>query len=158
MRRRSNPLVFDALETRNLLTLAGVSLTYGNLLIEPTKPSGNVVQLLALPDNVLVLTVNGQEESLPLYAGGPYNGGVLNVTYVGGQGGGDTFVNDTSLVSLDYGFGGGNAFTGGAGFNYVFFYGNGNTFAGQPGEASDVFEDGGTDTIEANGAVVQVYS
>ena len=66
------------------------------------------------------VSFNGQSESFSA-------GQVANITYMGGTGGGDTFENDTNLVSLDYGFGAGNNFTGSTSYNFVYFFGAGNT-------------------------------
>ena len=83
---------------------------------------------------------------------------VCSVTYMGGTGGGDTFKNNTSRISLEYGFGSGNNFTGGTSANYVYFYGGGNTYNAQAGSFTDVFEVGGTDTINnPSKATIQLY-
>jgi hypothetical protein len=152
--RRCSRLELGRLESRDLMSgIAGVSLTYGNLTIESPKTSGNtaIVSIDPSTKNVEV-TLNGQSEEFSPSL-------VDNITYVGGAGGGDTFTDNTSLVSLDYGYGSGNTFTGGSSYNYVFFYGGDNTFNGVKGSVSDVFEDGYTnDLINADGGIVQQYS
>jgi hypothetical protein len=51
-----------------------------------------------------------------------------------------------------------NNYTGGSGFNYVYFYSGGNTYKAQAGSLNDVFEVGGTDTIDKpDGAGVTAY-
>ncbi len=55
----------------------------------------------------------------------------------------DTLVNNTSLTSLDYGYGGNHQFTVGTGFNYTYFFGNNNTDAAQAG-VSDERKDHGS--------------
>jgi len=132
--------------------IPGVSLTYGNLSIKAPNPSGNVAAVSIAHDNNLLVTLNGQSEEFSVT-------GIYNITYTGGSQGGDQFTNNTNLVSLEYGYGGNNTFTGGTNFNYVYFQGNNNTFSAQVGAISDVFEDYGTgDIINKNGATVQVYS
>src|ERR1700730_19094595 len=44
--RRRLPMTLETLETRNLMSVPGVSLSYGNLLIQaPTGSSGNVAKV-----------------------------------------------------------------------------------------------------------------
>jgi hypothetical protein len=145
--RRRSPLQLERLETRDLMatTLPGVSVSNLTLLIQAPKPSGNVAVVSIDPSNHNIeLTLNGQSEEFSPTV-------VYHVTYAGGSGGGDTFTDNTSLESLEYGYGSGNHFTGGSSYNYAFFYGNNNTFNGAAGLYSDVFEYGGTnDTIVEN--------
>lgn len=124
------------------MSVPGVSLSYGNLLIQaPTGSHGNVATVSIDSSNHDVkVSFNGQSEEFSPSV-------VCNITYMGGRGGKDTFTNDTSLVSLDYGFGSGNNFTGGTGYNYVYFYGGSNTYNAQAGSFTDVFEIGGSDAI-----------
>lgn len=150
----------ETLEGRALLTavstsIPGVSLTYGNLSITAPKSSGNVAEVSIDPSthNVKV-SLNGQSEEFSASQ-------VYNITYVGGSGGGDTFTNDTNLVELAYGYGGHNDFTGGTSYNFVYLYGNDNTYDAQAGSLfSDVFEDGGTgDTVsDPPGSPVQTFA
>ena len=144
----------EALEGRSLLTIAGVSLVYGNLQILAPKASGNVVQVsIDSANHDIKVTLNGQSEEFVARQ-------VSSVSYRGGSGGGDTFVNHTSLVELAYGFGGNNKFTGGTGYNYIHLYGNNNTYTAQVGSFSDVWEDGGTGDVinRPAGATIQRYS
>lgn len=153
-RCRRAPIGLEALEGRALLSIPGVSLQFANLSITATKASGNVAQVSIDPLNHNVkVSLNGQTEEFSAKL-------VANVTYKGGSGGDDTFVNDTSLVELAYGYGGNNNFTGGTSYNYVFFYGNNNSYNAQDGDFTDVFEDGGTgDAINnPDGASIQCYS
>jgi hypothetical protein len=136
------------LETRALLSIPGVTLQFGNLAITATKASGNVAQVSidSVTHNVKV-TLNGNSEEFSASK-------VYNVTYKGGSGGGDTFQDNTSLVSLEYGYGGNNNFTGGTSYNYVYFFGNNNSFTGPAGSVSDVFENGGHgDTMHGSGTI-----
>jgi hypothetical protein len=134
--------------------IAGVSVSWGNLLIQAPKTSGNVAQVSIDSHNHFVkVTLNGQTEEF-----NPSVVPIYNLTYIGGSGGGDTFTDDTNLVSLDFGSGGNNTFTGSSSYNFVFFTGNGNTFNAQAGSVNDVFEDYGTDQINNPGnAIVQVF-
>jgi hypothetical protein len=141
------------LERRELLSIQGVTLQYGNLAITGTKSSGNTAQVWIDPatHNVAV-SLNGQSEEFAASK-------VFSVTYKSGSNGGDTFVNNTSMTTLDYGYGGGNHFTGGTGFNYVYLFGNKNVFTTQGG-VSDVWEHGGTgdSIVNPKGYSVTVYA
>jgi hypothetical protein len=152
-RSRRSPIALETLETRGLMSVPGVSLSYGNLLIQaPTGSSGNVAKVSIDPatQNVNV-SFNGQTESFSA-------GQVANITYYGGSGGGDKFENDTNLVSLDYGFGAGNNFSGSTSYNFVYFFGAGNTYSAPDGSFSDVLEIGGGDTVNASPAAdVAIY-
>ena len=151
--RRRSPMVLEKLETRNLLSIPGVTLSYGNLAFKaPTGSHGNVAMVSIDPSNHDVkATFNGQSEEFSASQ-------VTSVTYEGGTGGGDTFTDDTSLTSLEYGFGENNNFTGGSGYNYVYFYSSGDTYNAEAGSLNDVFEVGGTDKIDnPDGAEVTAY-
>jgi hypothetical protein len=146
-RRRRSPMALETLETRNLMSVPGVSLSYGNLFIQaPTGSSGNVAKVSIDPTTQNVnVSFNGQTESFSASQ-------VYNITYYGGSGGGDTFENHTNLVSLDYGFGAGNNFSGSTSYNFVYFFGGGNTYSAPDGSFSDVLEIGGGDTINSSPA------
>jgi len=149
---RRSPVAVETLEARGLLTsLPGVSLTFGNLAITSLRPSGNVAQVSidSVTKNIQV-SVNGQTEEFGANL-------VFNVTYKGSQGGGDTFVDSTKLVSLEYGYGGNNNFTGGTSFNYVYFFGNSNSFTGPAGSVSDVFTNHGQNDTTHGSGTIYVY-
>jgi len=152
--RRRSPVGCEMLEARALLSnIPGVSLQFGNLAITATKASGNVAVVSIDPSNHNVkVSFNGQSEEFKASL-------VDNITYTGGKNGGDTFTDNTNLVSLEYGYGGSNNFTGGTSYNYVYFWGNSNNFDGPAGSVSDVFEHGGkNDTTEdPPGAIIYVY-
>ena len=96
------------------------------------------------------VSLNGQSEEFAASK-------VLNITYKGGAGGGDTFVNDTAMTGVYWGFGGGNTFTGGRALNFMFFTGNGNTFNAN-GLYSDVFTQGSGDRIiNPSGSPISVF-
>jgi hypothetical protein len=140
--RRRSPMALETLETRSLMSIPGVSLAFGNLAITaPLGSHGNEAIVSIDPSNHdVMVSFNGQSEEFS-------SSRVSSVTYVGGTGGGDTFTNNTSLTSVDFGFGQQNSFTGGTGYNYVLFFGGNNTYNEQAGSINDVFEIGGTDTI-----------
>jgi hypothetical protein len=141
------------MEGRSLLSIAGVTLQFGNIAIVAPKASGNVaeVQIDSKTHNVEV-SLNGQSEEFAASS-------VVNITYKGGANGGDTFVNHTDLTALYYGFGGGNTFTGGGAYNFVFFTGNNNTYNAN-GLYSDVFEGGGSgdQAVNPSHSPISVYS
>jgi hypothetical protein len=152
--RRGSPIALEMLETRNLMSVPGVSLSYGNLaIVAPSGSSGNVAKVwIDSSTHNVDVSFNGKSESFSASS-------VLNVTYKGGSGGGDTFTNDTSRVSLEYGFGSHNNFTGGSSFNYDYFYGTDNTYNAQQGSFTDVFEIGSPDTLKnPTGADMQIYT
>jgi hypothetical protein len=145
------PIGLEPLEGRTLLSIPGVAFRFGNIAITATKAGGNVAQVSIDPSthNVLV-SFNGQSEEFN-------HASVYNVTYKGGSAGGDTFTNNTSLVSLDYGYGGNNKFTGGSSYNFVFFYGNTNSFSAPSGSINDVFEIGGTGDATQGPGTIYTY-
>ena len=134
------------------MSVPGISLSYGNLAIQAPKASGNVAKVwIDSSTHNVDVSFNGQSESFTASS-------VSNITYKGGSGGGDTFTNSTSLMSYEYGFGSHNNFTGGSNFNYVYFYGTGNTYNAQKGSFTDMFEIGGSDTINnPTKAGMQIY-
>jgi hypothetical protein len=147
--RRRLPMSLETLETRALLSnIPGVSLQYGNIAIHATQASGNVAVVSIDPANHNVkVSLNGQSQEFN-------RSQVYNITYTGSKSGHDSFTNNTNLVSLDFGYGGNNHITGGSSFNFVFFWGNTNTFTEPARSISDVFENGGkNDVIEDNGTV-----
>jgi hypothetical protein len=148
--RYRSTMALETLESRNLLSIAGVTLSYGSLAFHaPAGSHGNVASVSIDPSNHNIkASFNGHSEEFS-------PGQVSSITYMGGTGGGDTFTNSTSLMSLEYGFGQHNNYTGGSGFNYVYFYSGNNTYSASAGSMSDVFEVGGTDTVNNPfGAVV----
>ena len=153
LRRRSR-IDLESLESRDLMTsIPGVSVYCGNLAIVAPLHSGNQasVSIDTTNHNYVKVALNGQSKEFAPNL-------VTSVTYEGGYGGKDTFANDTNLVTLAYGFGSGNAYTGSSGCNYVYFWGTNNTYNAQAGSLSDVFEIGGTDTINnPDGATVYIY-
>lgn len=151
-RPRARAVEVQSLEPRNLLSVAGVTLQFGNLAITGTKASGNVAEVWIDPatHNVAV-SLNGQSEEFAPNL-------VSNITYKSGASGGDTFTNNTRLTAMNYGYGGNNHFTGGTGFSYIYFFGNDNSYKAQGG-TSDVWEDYGVGDVitDATGASVIVY-
>jgi hypothetical protein len=144
----------EMLEGRALMSgIAGVSVAYGRLLIQaPAGSSGNVAAVsIDSNNNNVKVSLNGQSEEFSPSSIG-------SVTYMGGSGGGDTFVDSTALPSVEYGQGGNNHITGGTGLNYAYYWGNGNTYDAEGGSFTDVFEFGGPATINnPHGAGIQIY-
>jgi Ca2+-binding RTX toxin-like protein len=141
-RRRVPQLHLDTLEARDLKSgdIAGVSLSNGMLSISGTQFSGNTAAVSIDPTNQMVkVDLNGaSEEFAPSQ--------ISAVFYNGGQGGGDTFVNSTNLLAIEYGWGGNNTFTGGGGQDYMFLFGDNNTVtAGSGFEVA--YTHGGNDNI-----------
>ena len=120
---RRSQIQLEPLESRNLLSIAGVTLQFGNLAIKAPGAGGNMAKVWidSATHNVAV-SLNGKSEEFSAAS-------VANITYTGGAKGGDTFTNNTSLTSLEYGYGGNNKFTGGTSYNFVYFFGNNNTFS-----------------------------
>jgi hypothetical protein len=151
--RRRSRIELETLESRNLQSIPGVSLIYGNLAIKATKSSGNVahVWIDSATHNVKV-SLNGRTE---MFAASK----VANITYKGGANGGDTFDNDTNRTTLAWGYGGRNRYTGGTRFNYSYYFGNNNTYTAQGG-VSTVWRNYGAGVAIVNPlhASVTVYS
>jgi hypothetical protein len=151
--RRRSRIGLETLERRDLLSIAGVTLQYGNLAVTGTRASGNVANVwMDSSTHKLAVSLNGQTEEFAA-------SNVSSVTYKSGSRGGDTFVNSTSLTSLVYAFGNGNHVTGGTGYNYTYFFGNNETYTATGG-FSDVWKSRGTgDTImNPNHATVVAYA
>jgi hypothetical protein len=82
----------ETLETRNLLSISGVTLQFGNLAITAPNSSHNtaVVSIDTSNHNDVKVTLNGASEEFSPSL-------VANITYKGGSGGHDTFTNSTNL-------------------------------------------------------------
>jgi len=136
----------EILEPRNLLSAMssfpapGLSVTNGELSIVGNLHSGNVASVSINPATLGVqATLNGVTTQFS-------PGQVAWIAYVSGSNGGDTFTNNTSLTSVDYGLGGGNDFRAGSGLDEVILYGNGNVVDNHGG-FEIVLTNGGQDTI-----------
>jgi hypothetical protein len=141
LRRRLPQLNLETLEARDLKT-AGVSLANGMLMISGTQFSGNSAAVWINPtNNMLDVKLNGSTQE---FAPSQVNA----VFYNGGMGGGDTFTNSTSILAIEYGWGGHNTFTGGSGQDYMFLWGEGNTVHDSGGFAV-AYTHGGHDTIDS---------
>ncbi len=138
-RRRRAPLRLEALEARDLKTVAGVSLVYGMVSIEGPNSSGNSAHVSRVGDSVRV-SLNGQEVDFN-------SSEVSSVSYTGGANGGDTFENDTNLYSQAYGFGGHNNFSGGSYFNTVYLHGDDNKYDARGGTSYVFAYDGPHNSI-----------
>ena len=142
-RSRRPRIELEALERRDLLSIAGITLQYGNLAITAPKSSGNAAQVwIDASNHNVAVSLNGKSEEFAPST-------VWSITYKGGASGSDTFVNNTSLTALAYGYGGKNQYTGGTGYDYVYFFGNNNTYTAQGG-VTDVWEGHGTGDVIVN--------
>src|SRR5262249_24445717 len=96
--RRRSRFGLETLEGRDLLSIAGVALQYGNLAITGTKASGNVAKVwIDSSTHNVAVSFNWQTEEFAASK-------VVNVTYKSGSRGGDTFVNSTGMTTLVYAF------------------------------------------------------
>jgi hypothetical protein len=141
-RSRQPQLHLETLESRDLKTagIPGVSLSGGLLSITGTQLSGNTAIVSIDPTNQMVrVNLNGDSEEFA-----PSQ--ISAVFYNGGQGGGDTFVNSTNLLAIEYGWGGNNTFTGGTNDDYMFMFGDNNTVTDRGGFAV-AYTHGGHDNI-----------
>jgi hypothetical protein len=131
------------------MSIPGVIFQFGNIQIVAPQNSGNAVEVRINPltRNVRV-GVNGLSEEFPVDQ-------VFNVTYQGGLGGGDTFINAISVPGVCYGYGGYNNFVGGMAFNFVYLYGNSNAYTAA-GAGNTVFLSGGQNNRVSNPAGSQI--
>ena len=86
-------IALEILEHRELLSIAGVTLQYGNLAITGTKSTGMWPRSGSIPANQNVaVSLNGQTEEFAAKT-------VTSITYKSGASGGDTFANITGLTN-----------------------------------------------------------
>jgi hypothetical protein len=125
MMRSFRPTV-DCLESRNLQSIALIN---GTLLIKADKRSNNISQVSINPEIGKVnVTLNAEFMSFDVSK-------VHYIQYVGGNGGHDTFVNNTSIDATMIGRHGANSFTGGTGFDTFNMFGDYNSLGDQGGGA-----------------------
>ena len=131
------------------MSIPGVTFQFGNIQIVAQQPNNNAVDVRINPltGNVKV-GVNGLSEEFPVAQ-------VLNVTYQGGSGGGDTFVCAVAVPFVCYAFGGYNYVAGGGAFNFIYLYGNYNVYSAAGG-GNTVFLNGGQNSRVANPAGSQL--
>jgi len=139
----------ESLEGRELLSgnIPGVSFSFGALTITGTQASHNSAQVSIDPSNGMVkVSLNGQAVE--------YNkSSIWSMNYTGGQGGWDSFINDTSLTETVTMYGGNNTSLGGSSWNSVNLWGDNNTYDAR-GAASYVFTyNGPNDKITPYSAV-----
>ena len=141
---------------RAIITYPGATATigtpsgYGLVSTDSTASDGACVgywtiagfTIRAGPAHDVAVSLNGQSEEFA-----PSK--VSSITYKGGASGSDTFVNNTRLTTLAYGYGGKNQYSGGTGYDYVYFFGNNNTYTAQGG-VTDVWEGHGTGDVIVN--------
>jgi hypothetical protein len=134
------------------MSIPGVTFQFGNIQIIAPQPGGNAAEVRINPLNGNVrVGVNGLSEEFPADQ-------VFNVTYQGGPGGGDIFVNALSVPGVCYGFGGLNNFVGGMAYNFVYLYGDSNIYSAA-GISNTVFLSGGQNNRVSNpgGSQMVVY-
>jgi len=133
------------------MSIPGVTFQFGNIQIVAPKTSGNAaeVRINPLTGNVRV-GLNGQSEEFPVAQ-------VVNVTYQGGSGGGDTFINALSVPGVCYGLGGNNNIVGGMSYNFIYLYGNHNIYSAA-GASNTVFFNGGQNNWVSNPAGSQLLA
>ena len=131
------------------MSIPGVTFQFGNIQIVAPQDSGNAaeVRINPLTGNVRV-GVNGLSEEFPASQ-------VFNVTYQGGRGGGDTFINALSVPGVCYGYAGYNNFVGGSAYNFAYLYGNYNAYSAA-GASNTVFLNGGQSNRVSNPAGSQI--
>ena len=131
-RSRCSQIGVESLEGRDLMSdIPGVSNQGGVLVITATQADHNTAIVSNDQNGNVQVTLNGNSEMFPA-------GTVWTICYSGGQGGGDTFINNTGLTEMAVRYGGGNHFVGGSSWNLVDLWGDNNSFDAQGG-ASEVF-------------------
>jgi hypothetical protein len=148
-RRRRAAIGVEPLEGRKLLSadIPGVSLQSGALSIAATMADHNTARVAIDPANGMVeVTLNGRSVEYD-------RGAIWSTGYTGGQGGWDTFVNDTDLTATVTMYGGNNTGLGGSTWNTVKLWGDNNSYDARGG-ASYVFAyNGPNDRIAPYGDV-----
>src|ERR1019366_1923688 len=118
----------DQLETLALLSVVGIPgvsvSSMGTLGILAPAGSGHNSAVVSIdPANHDVKVTVNFGSGVQSVEFNPTVTHIYNVAYLGGTQGFDTFTDDTSLISREYGYGSGNNFTGGTNINYVWFLG-----------------------------------
>ena len=102
------------------------------LVITATQAANNTAIVSNDQNGNVQVTLNGNSAGVPRRR-------CLDVSsYSGGQGGGDTFTNNTGLSEMAVMYGGNNHVVGGSSWNLVELWGDNNSFDAQGGP-SDVF-------------------
>jgi hypothetical protein len=151
-RRRRAQVGVESLEGRDLKSsIPGVSNLGGVIQIQATQTDHNTASVSIDPNNGNVqVSLNGiSVEFCP--------NAVWTITYTGGQGGWDTFTNDTDLTEYATGYGGNNQFLGGSSYNTVLLWGDYNSYDAQGGPSNVFTYNGPNDDITPY-SDVSVYS
>ena len=99
----------ESLEARDLKSdIPGVSNQGGVLVITATQDAHNTAIVSPAQNGNVQVTFNGNSEVFPPALSG-------RISYSGGQGGGDTFINNTGLSEVAVMNGGGNQVVSGSG-------------------------------------------
>ena len=151
-RSRCSQIGVESLEGRDLMSdIPGVSNQGGVLVITATQAAHNTAIVSNDQNGNVQVTLNGNSEVFPA-------GTVWTISYSGGQGGGDTFMNNTGLSEVAVMNGGGNQVVGGSSWNLVELWGDYNSFNAQGG-VSDVYcYNGPNDNINTSNAYVNASS
>ena len=151
-RSRCSQIGVESLEGRDLKSdISGVSNVGGMLEITATQANHNMAIVSPDPNGNVQVTLNGNSEMFPA-------GTLCTISYIGGQGGGDTFINNTGLNGVAVMNGSGNHVVGGSGLNVVALWGDYNSFNAQGGVSYVDCYNGPDDNINTSNGYVNVGS
>jgi hypothetical protein len=140
-RRRAAQFSLETLEDRDLKSdIPGVSTQWGVLMIHATQDSNNVASVSTESNGMLQVSLNGQSEEV-----NPAD--IWGISYIGGQGGSDTFANNTNFNDTVIASGGNNHITGGGAYNLVYLSGDSNSYDARGGHAYVFAVNGPNDNI-----------
>ena len=89
-------------------------------IVAPLNSGNSAAAALDTAHNAVQVTLNGSTQEFAASQ-------VTAIFFESGFGGGDTFVNSTNILGIEYGWGGNNNFTAGSGQDDMFLWRNGNT-------------------------------
>ena len=142
----------ESLEGRDLKSdIPGVSNQGGVLEITATQAAHNTAIVSTDQNGNVQVTLNGNSEVFPA-------GTLWTISYTGAQGGGDTFINNTSLSEVAVMNGGGNQVVGGSSLNLVELWGDYNSFNAQGGVSYVYCYNGPNDNINTSNGYVNASS
>jgi hypothetical protein len=151
-RSRCAQIGVESLEARDLKSdIPGVSNQGGALVITATKADHNTALVSNDQYGNVQVSLNGNSEMFPA-------GALCTISYSGGQGGGDTFINNTGLNEVAVMNGGGNQVVGGSGLNVVALWGDYNSFNAQGGVSYVYCYNSPDDNINTSNGYVNVGS
>lgn len=124
---------------------ADISISRGIVTIHANAASFNLSQVSTLDDGSIHVMLNAEVVDFPA-------GSVRKIVYIGGNGGNDSFTNNTNLPAVMHGYHGGNDFSSGTGFDFYFIYGDYNHV--DDSDHGIVVTHGGDDFIYGNVIVI----